>query len=73
MLPVLCDFARLMLQLYRAYTVDDFCHYILPVLIENLAKDHVAEVRLAAVEVVSRTAILGQCVLIYMSAVLFVP
>jgi len=53
--------------------VDDFCRYILPVLIENLAKDHVAEVRLAAVEVVSRTAILGQCVLIYVSAVLFVP
>jgi len=55
-LSVLFDFARLMLQLYKAYTVDEFCRHILPMLVENLAKDHVAEVRLAAVKVVSYTA-----------------
>ena len=55
---VACVFARLLLQLYEVYTVDEFCHHILPVLVENLAKDQVAEVRLAAVQVVSCSVIL---------------
>ena len=44
---------RQLLRLYEAYTADEFCEHILPVVIGNLAKDQVAKVRQAATEVVS--------------------
>jgi len=44
---------RQLSRLYEAYTVDEFCQHILPVIIANLAKDQVAKVRQAAIEAVS--------------------
>ena len=45
--------ARQLFRLYEAYTVDEYCSHILPVIVGTLAKDRVAKVRQAAVEVVS--------------------
>ena len=43
---------RQLLRLYEAYTADEFCEHILPVVMGNLAKDRVAKVRQTAIEVV---------------------
>jgi len=50
--------ARQLLQLCKAYNMDEFCRHVLPLLVDNLAKDQVATVRQAAVEVVSWLVIL---------------
>jgi len=52
MLLVVYD-CRQLSRLSEAYTADEFCRHILPVIIGNLAKDQVAAVRQAAVEAVS--------------------
>jgi len=45
--------ARQLSRLSEAYTAEEFCHHILPVIVGNLAKDQVATVRQAAIEAVS--------------------
>ena len=48
-----CVTVRQLLGLYEAYTVDEYCRYVLPVVVGKLATDQVAAVRQAAVQVVS--------------------
>ena len=54
---------RQLSRLYEAYTVDEFCRHILPVIIGTLAKDKVAKVRQASVEVVSFSLFLTAVIL----------